>query len=127
MKVRSGHIVFDRKVKYKDLVPAFRAFFLRFLEETGQLPEDREAVAVLLEENFRYLRLNRKPEGYNRDGPMRLIFPLTDRVECYVYGRAPSVDVVRVTEVLSRVLQKHRLKHTVEWDRLLLFAERKRS
>jgi len=112
-------------VKWRSLVPAFRPLLLKFLEETQQLPEDLENVEVLIEENLRDLRKGRKPEGYNREGAMRLIFPISDHVEFYIYGRGKTVEVARVTEQVSRVLQKHRLKHTIEWDQLLLIAERK--
>lgn len=125
MRARSGHVQFDKKVRWKQLVPAFRPLFLKFLEETQQLPEDMESVDVLIEENLRDLRNNRKPEGYNRDGAMRLIFPISDKVEFYVYGRGKVLEVARVTEQLSRVLQKYRLKHTIEWDRLLFLADKK--
>jgi len=125
MRARSGHVKFDKKVKWKNLVPAFRPLLLKFLEETQQLPEDTENVEVLIEENLRDLRKNRKPEGYNREGSMRLIFPISDAVEFYIYGRGKTVEVARVTEQVSRVLQKHRLKHTIEWDKLSLFAEKK--
>ncbi len=128
MKVRSGHIVFDRKVTWKQLLPVFRPMFLKFLEETQQMPEDPESLGVLLEENLRDLRRGRKPEGYNREGTMRLIFPLMDkRIEMYVYSRTRTTDVPRVVETLSRMLQKAKLKHTIEWDKLTLFQEKKAS
>ena len=125
MRARSGHIKFDKKVRWKNLVPAFKPMFLKFLEETQQLPEDMENVEVLVEENLRDLRLNRKPEGYNREGAMRMIFPISDDVEFYIYGRGKTVEVARVTEQVSRVLQKYRLKHTIEWDKLQLFADKR--
>ncbi len=125
MRARSGHIKFDKKVRWKNLVPAFKPMFLKFLEETQQLPEDMESVEVLVEENLRDLRLNRKPEGYNREGAMRMVFPISPEVEFYIYGRGKTVEVARVTEQVSRVLQKYRLKHTIEWDRLRLFADKK--
>lgn len=125
MRARSGHVKFDKKVRWKNLVPAFRPLFLKFLEETQQMPEDVESVDVLIEENLRDLRNNRKPEGYNREGAMRMIFPITDRVEFYLYGRGKVLEVARVTEQLSRVLQKYRLKHTIEWDQLKVLADRK--
>jgi hypothetical protein len=127
MRARSGHIKFDKKVKWKNLAPAFRSLFLKFLEETQQMPEDTESLDVLLEENLRDLRSNRKPEGYNRDGVMRMIFPISNQVEFYVYGRGKTIEVARVTEQLSRVLQKYRLKHTIEWDQLKLLADRKEA
>jgi len=127
MRTRSGHIKFDKKVKWKNLAPAFRPLFLKFLEETQQMPEDAESLDVLLEENLRDLRSNRKPEGYNRDAVMRMIFPISNQVEFYVYGRGKTIEVTRVTEQLSRVLQKYRLKHTIEWDQLKLLADRKEA
>ncbi|TLZ77980.1 MAG: hypothetical protein E6K08_02015 [Methanobacteriota archaeon] len=127
MRTRSGHIKFDKKVKWKNLAPAFRPLFLKFLEETQQMPEDAESLDVLLEENLRDLRSNRKPEGYNRDAVMRMIFPISNQVEFYVYGRGKTIEVARVTEQLSRVLQKYRLKHTIEWDQLKLLADRKEA
>ena len=125
MRARSGHIKFDKKVRWKNLVSAFRPLFLKFLEETQQLPEDMESVDVLVEENLRDLRSNRKPEGYNREGVMRMMFPISNEVEFYVYGRGKALEVARVTEALSRVLQKYRLKHTIEWDQLKLLAGKK--
>src|SRR5437667_100682 len=91
MRTRSGHIKFDKKVKWKNLAPAFRPLFLKFLEETQQMPEDAESLDVLLEENLRDLRSNRKPEGYNRDAVMRMIFPISNQVEFYVYARERDV------------------------------------
>ena len=126
MKVRSGHIVFDKKVTWRQMLPVFRPMFLKFLEETQQIPEDPESLEVLLEENLRDLRRGRKPEGYNREGTMRLVFPLTEkRIEMYVYSKTRTADVPRVVEVLSRMLQKAKLKHVIEWDKLTLFQEKK--
>ncbi len=128
MKVRSGHIVFDRKVSYKQLLPVFRPMYVKFLEETQQMPEDPEILDVILEENLRDLRHGRKPEGYNREGAMRLIFPITDKkIEMYVYSKTRTADVPRVVEMMSRMLQKAKLKHTIEWDRLTLYQEKKSS
>lgn len=124
MRARSGHIKFDRKVSWKSLVPAFRPMLLRFLEETQQMPEDPEVIEVLVEENLRDLRKNRKPEGYNREGAMRMIFPISKQMECYIYGRGKMIEVARVTEQISRVLQKYRLKHTIEWDKLSFLTEK---
>jgi hypothetical protein len=128
MKVRSGHLVFDRKVTFRQLLPVFRPMFLKFLEETQQIPEDPESLEVLLEENLRDLRRNRKPEGYNREGTMRLVFPITaKRIEMYVYSKTRTTDVPRVVEVMSRMFQKAKVKHAIEWDKLTLYQEKKAS
>lgn len=125
MRAHSGHIKFDRSVTWRKLLPAFRPLFLKFLEESGQLPSDPEILAVMIEENLRDLRENRKPEGYNREATMRMIFPISRNVEFHVYSKAKPTEVGRVVESVSRILQKYRLKHTVEWDKLLAFQEKK--
>ncbi|HTD81548.1 MAG TPA: hypothetical protein VK723_05310 [Thermoplasmata archaeon] len=125
MRAHSGHVKFDRSVTWKKMLPAFRPLFTKFLEESGQMPQDPEILAVLVEENLRDLRENRKPEGYNREGTMRLMFPISKSTEFYVYSRTKTTEVGRVVEALSRILQKYRLKHTVEWDKLLAFQDKK--
>lgn len=126
MKARSGHFVFDKKVRFKDLVPAFRPMFTKFLEETGQMPAEKENLEVLVEENLRDLRKNTKPEGHNRDGFMRMIFPIVPKgVQFYIYTRAKTTETVRVTETMSRILHKYKLKHTIEWDKMALYADKK--
>jgi hypothetical protein len=122
MKTRSGHIIFPKKIKYSDLAPVFKDLLTKFLTETGQTPEDKEILKLFIEENTMELKKNKKPEGYNRNGaPMRLIFPISDKVEFYVYGGGKSLEIMRVTELLSRILTKKRLKHEVKWDKLSSF------
>ncbi len=126
MKARSGHFTFDKKVRYKDLAPVFRTLFVKFLEETAQMPTEKENVEVLVEQNLRDLRKNRKPEGHNREGFMRMLFPIVPKgVQFYIYTRAKTTETVRVAETLSRILTKHRLKHSVEWDKMILYVDRK--
>jgi len=125
MRAHSGHFRFDRAVTWKKMLPAFRPLFTKFLEDSEQMPPDPEILAVLLEENLRDLRENRKPEGYNREGSMRMIFPISKNVEFYVYSKTKTTEVGRVVEALSRVLQKYRLKHSVEWDKLTAFQDKK--
>ncbi len=122
MRARSGHLIFDPKVRFKNLGPVYRELFTLFLEESSQTRDDPEFVEIILEENLRDLRKDRKPEGFNREGTMRLIFPISDKVEFYVYSRSKGLEVPRVTEALSHFLRKKRLKHQVVWDDLLLFA-----
>lgn len=106
-------------------MPAFRPMLVRFLEEAGQMPEDPEVLEVLVEENLRDLRQNRKPEGYNREAGIRMIFPIGPENEFYIYSKTRQADVPRVVDAVSHILQKYRLKHTVDWDRLRAFAERR--
>ena len=117
MKPKRGYIIFPKKIKYKDLAPAFRELLTKFLHESGQTPEEKEILQLFVEENMMELKKNRKPEGYNRNGAqMRLIFPMSDRVEFYVYGGGKSLEIMRITELLSRILTKKKLKHEVKWD-----------
>ncbi len=126
MKARSGHFIFDKKVRFKDLVPAFKPMFTKFLEETGQMPVEEENVEVLVEENMRDLKKNHKPEGYNREGFMRLVFPIVPKgVQFYIYTRSKTTETVRVAEMLSRIFNKYKLKHTIEWDKMILYTEKK--
>ncbi|MCK5292139.1 MAG: hypothetical protein KAR39_09025 [Thermoplasmata archaeon] len=104
----------------------YRDVFKRFLEETDQIPEDEpEYAEVLVEQNLLDLRNNRKPEGYNRSGNMRMMFPISDDVEFYFYGRGNDSEVPRITELVSKMLNKEGLKHDVEWDQMLLLEEKK--
>jgi len=100
--------------------------FIKFLEETNQMPAEKENAEVLIEENLRDLKKNRKPEGHNREGFMRMIFPIVPKgVQFYIYTRVKTTETVRAAETLSRILTKHRLKHTVEWDKMILYVDRK--
>ncbi|MFQ5885472.1 MAG: hypothetical protein ACE5IO_10285 [Thermoplasmata archaeon] len=126
MQAQSGHIKFDERVKYGDLLPIYRDIFERFLVETDQIPEEEpEYTEVLLEQNLIDLRNNRKPEGYNRSGCMRMIFPISEDVEFYLYGMGKNTEVPRVTELISKLLKKEGLKHSVEWDNMLLYQNKK--
>ena len=78
MKVRSGHIQFEKGVKYKDLLPVYKELYMKFLRETGQLPEEEEVTNMLIKENMIDLEKGKKPEGYNRQGRMRMIFPIIE-------------------------------------------------
>jgi hypothetical protein len=63
---------------------------------------------------------NRKPEGYNRRGRMKMVFPLRKiKKEFYIRADSKTTEVVRVTERLSKILKKGGIPHTVEWDKLL--------
>lgn len=124
MRARSAHLVFDKKVKFKDLEKPFKELFMLFLDETRQMPrEEPEYAEILLEENLRDLTKNRKPEGYNREGPMRMVFPIGQGVELYLYSRSKTSEVPRVAELLSNTFTKAGLKHQIQWDKMLLYEE----
>ena len=101
--------------------PAGLTFEL-FLDETAQRNDDELFDNMLLKQNLKCLEKGQKPEGYNRNNRVRMIFPITDRsVEMYVYGYTGADDIVRITNRLSEYLTKMKLEHRVEWDKMLLF------
>lgn len=121
MKVRSGHIVFSNDTEFKDLVPIYKELYMKFLQETDQVAAEPEELDVMIKVNMLDLRRNRKPQGFNRIGNMRLIFPITDdnMVQFYIYGQSKSEDIARVTDSISRFLDKKGFSHEVHWDRML--------
>jgi len=119
MKAESGHIIFKEKFKYKDLQGCFDEILTVFLEETDQVPDEDEIMQMFLKINMMDIEKNRKPEGYNRRGRMRLIFPMTSgRKQFYVRADSKTAEIVRVTERLSKILKKAGVHHNLEWDKL---------
>jgi len=122
MIVRSGHIIFPRKVKYRDLARVFPELMKLFLKESGQMPEDEAVLRILIKSNMADLQNNRKPEGFNRDSKLRMVFPITKgEVSFYLYRSSRSEEVSRITELVSAFLKSKGLPHKVEWDRMLLY------
>ena len=128
MIVRSGHIAFPKRIRYKDLVKVFPELLRLFLKESGQMPEDEALFRILVRTNVADLQINRKPEGFNRDNKLRLIFPLkkTGDVSFYLYRSTRSEEVARLTEILSGFLRSKGLPHKVEWDKMLLYQYKER-
>jgi len=122
MKATSGHFVLKNKKDYRDIAKVFPEVLTTFLEETDQMPEDDEVLQMFIHVNQVDLERNDKPEGYNRKGRMRLVFPLT-RKEFYVRGMAKSSEVVRITEKLSKILIKGGVDHDIEWNALSTVEE----
>lgn len=128
MIVRSGHIVFPKKIKYKDLAKVFPDLMRLFLKESGQMPEEESLVRILIRSNVLDLQANRKPEGYNRDNKLRLVFPINKdgEVSFYVYRSTRSEEVARLTEILSGFLKQKGIPHKLEWDKMLLYQYKER-
>jgi len=72
---------------------------------------------MFIQLNQSELERNQKPEGYNRKGRMRLVFPL-DQKEFYIRGNSKSNEVVRISEKISRMLNGASVSHELEWNRL---------
>lgn len=126
VKARSGHIILDARRGYKDLVRIYPEVHRKVLEANRPFMKETDPLLpeVLLEENLRDIRANRKPAGYNRQDAagMRLIFPIpTDRkAEFYFLKPARCQEIVQITERTSQLLRRRGIKHTVEYDRLPL-------
>lgn len=119
MKAESGHIIFKEKFKYKDLQGVFDELLTTFLEETDQMPDEDEILQMFLRLNMMDIEKNRKPEGYNRRGRMKLVFPITKgRKQFYIRADSKTTETVRITERLSKLLKKSGVAHTIEWDKL---------
>ena len=119
MKAESGHIVFKEKFRYKDLQGCFEDMMKVFLEETDQMPDEDEVLQMFLKINLMDIEKNRKPEGYNRRGRMKMIFPLTKgRKQFYIRADSKTAETVRITERLGKMLKKAGVPHTIEWDKL---------
>lgn len=119
MKAETGHVVFKEKFRYKDLQPVFDELLTVFLEETDQMPDEREILEMFLRLNMMDIEKNRKPEGYNRRGRMKLVFPVTrGRKQFYLRADSKTGETIRVAERLSKILKKAGIPHALEWDKL---------
>ena len=110
MKVYSTHFILKGKSDYKDLAPVFPDILKMFLEEIGQTPEEEEILQMLIELNMIDLERNRKPEGYNRKGKVRLVFPM-DRKEFYLKTYTKSTDLSHIADNISNMLTLIRQPH----------------
>gem|GEM_PF-213600 len=117
MKATSGHFILDDTVEYKDLAEVFPELLTTFLEETNQLPDDDDVLQMFIYLNQRALDKNEKPEGYNRKGRMRMVFPIGSN-QFYIKSVAASTEVGRMGEKLSKILANAGVKHSLEWNAL---------
>lgn len=103
MKVFSIHFILKGRSDYKDLEPVFPEIMKMFLDEIGQTPEEEELLQMFIELNMIDIRQNRKPEGYNRKGKIRLVFPM-DRKEFYIKTYAKGTDLNRMADNIAGIL-----------------------
>jgi hypothetical protein len=126
VKARSGHILLEPKRHYRDLVRVYPEIHKRVVEMNRPFVREADPLLpeVLLDENLRDLKGDRKPVGYNRQDPfgLRLIFPVADerRVELYFTKPSRCQEVVQITEHVSQMLRRRGIRHSVEYDRLPL-------
>ena len=91
---------------------------IRTLLRIAEVPADKAFLLLACSrEMYSDIENNKKPEGYNRKGRMRLVFPMT-RKEFYIRGSSKSGEVVRVAEKLSKILNKAGVHHEMQWNAL---------
>ncbi len=54
-----------------------------------------------------------------------MVFP-EDRKEMIIYRGMPSEDIKEITESISKILKNKKVKHQIEYDKMLLYEIRKR-
>jgi len=120
MKKRSGHFVFSEDFHYSDLEEIFPTLMTRFLDETGLMP-DEDIYEVYLRTNMDDIVRDRKPEGINRRGRFRLIFPIPEdgeRKEMYIQASTKITELRRVVNLISDLLREGGIEHEIVWDKL---------
>jgi len=113
VKVYSTHFILKGKSDYKDLAPVFPDILRMLLEEIGQLPEEEEIMQMYIEENVGDLKENRKPEGYNRKGKVRLVFPI-DSKEFYLKSYSKVTDLASISDKISEILTAAGVKFDIK-------------
>lgn len=120
MKVYSKNFVLKGKMDYKDLAPVFPEILEVLLKEIDQMPQEEELFKMLVELNMVDLERNRKPEGYNRKGKIRLVFPM-DRKEFYLKSFTKSTDINKVANKISVILDRGGVKYDIKDDDNIAF------
>ena len=113
MKVYSVNFLLKGKTPYKDLAPVFPDILKMLLEDIGQMPEEEEILQMLIDLNVADLEENRKPEGYNRKGKVRLVFPMESN-EFYIKTYSKSQDLSHIADNISNMLTAAGVKFSIE-------------
>lgn len=125
MKIWNSHIIIEG-AEWKDLEKVWGDMLQLFFQYSRQFVDEPEMRELIIEENLVDLKHNRKPEGFNREGKMRIVVPLSNKREFFIYRGVYSDDVRVVTEKISSFLARNGIKHKVEWNDMLLYEMKKR-
>lgn len=126
MKNWSGHIYLNDDFQWKDLEKAFPEIWDLIASETKQNAEEIQYDQISLELNLAELRKNLKPIGYIKEGvKYRLVFPAESR-EIIIFRGTLSEDIREITEGVSKILKNKKIKHRVDYDKMVLYEIRKR-
>ncbi len=126
-KARTAHFIFEEGTEFRDLVPVYPDVLRIFLEESNQMPEDRNLYEIWLERDMKELNRNRKPEGFLKQNAIKLVFPIRDdgTVEFYIHSTSKSQNIPLIAEKIDAYLKKSGLKYTIKYDILLRYAPKK--
>ncbi len=116
----SGHIVFKKGFKWKDLEEVFPELLRLFMEGSRQYED--EMYRIYLDLNMRDIKADRKPEGYLRGSKMKMVFPLTKTPQMYFHRGVHSAEIVKITEKVSNFLARRGINHEVKWNELRILA-----
>ena len=125
MKIWNSHFIL-KKQQWKELDGVWEDMLRYFFKETRQFVDDPETAEIIIEENRIDIKNNRKPEGFNREGRMRIVVPLSGKIEFFVYRGVYSDEVRVITEKLSKFLAEKGIKHNIEWNDMRIFYMKKR-
>ncbi len=131
MVYETGHIIFPKKTKYKDIAPLFESIYVKFLDQTNQLLEkhDKEKRNTIIKLNIMDLKKNRKPPGHNLEGGAKLIFPIRDKdenVRFYIESFSRT-EVTNTIDCISYLLNDNDIDHSVKMGKLEYTEDFKRS
>ena len=108
-KVNSVNFILKGKTPYKDLAPVFPDILKKILEVNGQDSDEDQIFDIILASNIPDLEQNRKPEGCNRKGRVRLVFPM-DRPEFYIKTYIRSMELKPIGEEIGAMLVAAKIK-----------------
>ncbi len=123
-------IRFEEDVEFKDLTPIFPELYTLFMDLAEQIPDEGgdEFMQMMIDQNLKDLRNNKKPPGHNREARYRMIFPLgRENVEFILYPRIAEEEseIEMITSEISDFLEENGLEHEVIWDEMEFLMEEK--
>lgn len=120
----------DEEFEYKDLAPVFPELYNLFMEVADQDSEEEgeEYKQMLIRQNLKDLKNNKKPPGHNKEARYRMIFPLDrDKVEFFLYPRIAEEEseIEEITAEISNFLKENGFEHEIIWDEMEYLMEEK--
>lgn len=125
MKIWNSHFML-KNYQWKDLEGVWGDMLRYFFKETRQFADEPEEADIIVEENMIDIKHNRKPEGFNREGRMKIVVPMSNKREFFIYRGVYSDEIRVVTEKISKFLAEKGIRHNIEWNDMKIFYMKKR-